>query len=241
MTQVDPPPGGGLSFLAALQLADSFFPTGLYAHSQGLEAMAARGWVRSAEDVRRYLDGLLDWAVMPSDGAALLDAHAAAEAGRTEEIAAVDRRLDAMKLPSELRAASRSTGRRILDEAASAGLSSGPAPVFDDYRRLVEDGRAPGSAAVALGAAAWAAGIPAQDGLAVFCHGWAVGLLGAAQRLLGVTHTEAQRILRSLHGRIVESGGELRGGGRRGMTAFSPWADIASMMHEHDDVRMFAS
>ena len=236
--------GGGLSFLAALQLADSFFPTGLYAHSQGLETMADRGWVRSAEDVRGYLDGLLEWSVIPCDGAALLDAHEAAAAGRPEEAAAADRRLDAMKLPAEQRAASRSTGRRLLDEAASAGLAGGAGPAgsaFDGYRRMVEDGRAPGSAAAAMGVVACASGIPPQAGQAVFCHGWAVGLLGAAQRMLGITHTEAQQILRSLHGRIFELGAAAGGRGRREMTSFTPWSDIASMMHERDNVRMFAS
>ena len=236
--------GGGLAFLAALQLADSFFPTGLYAHSQGLEAMAARGRVRSAGGVRRYLAGLLEWSVLPSDGAALLAVHAAASEGRLEEAAAVDRRLDAMKLPSELRAASRSTGRRLLEEAASAGLAGGGGRAgrfFDGYRRMVEAGQAPGSAAAAMGAAACAVGVPPQEALGVFCHGWAAGLLGASQRLLGVTHAEAQQILRSLAVQISESGARSAGRGGRGMTSFAPWADIASMLHEEDDVRMFAS
>jgi urease accessory protein UreF len=35
-------PGAG-EILSALQLADSFFPTGMYAHSYGLEGMARRG------------------------------------------------------------------------------------------------------------------------------------------------------------------------------------------------------
>lgn len=45
------PEQSGRRFLAALQLADSFFPAGAYAHSQGLESMVSRCWVNDADDV----------------------------------------------------------------------------------------------------------------------------------------------------------------------------------------------
>lgn len=95
----------GRRLLATLQLADSFFPTGAYAHSQGLEQMVAQGWVSNSAQVEEYLTEQLTGAVLPSDGVALLNACEAAAGGDGETIIAIDRLLHAMKLPEEVRLA----------------------------------------------------------------------------------------------------------------------------------------
>ena len=228
-------------FLVALQLADSFFPTGMYAHSQGLESMVARRWVRSADAVQQMLTNLLTWSVLPSDGVALLNAGRAASRGDSSELAAIDWHLHAMKLPAETRAASRQTGRRILDESALLLGSDRPCPVYERYRADVASRRAPGTGAVALGVTAGAAGIPPQTALLLFCHSFAVGVLGAAQRLLPMTHSEVQQILHSLHEPIAALSDEIQHRPWQQMTSFAPHSDIASMLHESDDLRMFAS
>ena len=124
----------GLNLLRTLQLADSFFPTGAYAHSQGLEGMAALGWVRDARGVGEYLAELLTGAVLPSDGVALRHAHRAAGAGDLDTITGIDRLLHAMKLPEELRRASTQSGRRFLDESIAL-LAAGRVPaILEEYR-----------------------------------------------------------------------------------------------------------
>ena len=229
------------SFLAALQLADSFFPSGTYAHSQGLEGMVSRGWVRNADDLGEYLHNLLGWSILPCDGVALLNAHGAAQDGDLATLAGIDWLLHAMKLPEELRQASCHSGRRILDETAPLlGGGSGSA-VHGEFRQLVIDRETPGTGAVALGVASSAEDIDPGSALLVFCHSFAVGALGAAQRLMPITHSEAQRILRSLHEPVIGAATALRHHDWREMTSFAPQSDIASMLHEHDEVRMFAS
>src|SRR3954447_20940697 len=107
------------AFLAALQLADSAFPTGAYAHSQGLEGMVRRGLVRDAAGVAEFLAQSLAWSLIPADGVALLNAHRAAASGEQETLIAIDDALHALKLAAELRAASRQVGRRLLAETAA--------------------------------------------------------------------------------------------------------------------------
>lgn len=229
------------SFLAALQLADSFFPSGTYAHSQGLEGMVTRGWVRNDDDLAEYLRNLLAWSILPCDGVALLNAHRAARDVDLATLVDIDWHLHAMKLPDELRTASCHAGRRILDETASLLSEATGCVVHGEFRRLVMDREAPGTGAVALGVASCAAGIEAQTALLMFCHSFAVGVLGAAQRLLPITHSEAQHILRSLHEPVISATTALQHRDWREMTSFAPQTDIAAMLHEHDDVRMFAS
>ncbi len=113
-------------FLSALQLADSFFPTGMYAHSQGLEGMVRRGLVSSPGDVEEFLRNQFTWSVLPSDGVGLLNSHRSAIRGDLATIVAIDHLLTALKLPSELRAVSVQVGHRLLDE-----------PSADSFRREV--------------------------------------------------------------------------------------------------------
>lgn len=229
------------SFLAALQLADSFFPSGTYAHSQGLEGMVTRGWVRNADDLGEYLRNLLTWSILPCDGVALLNSHRAARDGDLATLVDIDWHLHAMKLPAELRVASCHAGRRILDESAPLLDDTSDSSICARFRRLVMEHETPGMGAVALGAMACAFGIAGLETLLMHCHSFAVGVLGAAQRLLPITHTEAQRILHGLHGPVTAMAYEIADRGWREMTSFNPQADIAAMLHEHDDVRMFAS
>ena len=231
----------GASFLAALQLADSFFPSGTYAHSQGLEGMVTRGWVRNADDLGAYLHNLLHFSILPCDGVALLNGHLAAHDEDLATLTDIDWRLHAMKLPEELRRASCHAGRRILDETTPLVCGRAGSAVHGEFRQLVLNRSTPGTGAVALGVASQAAGIEAEAALLVFCHSFAVGVLGAAQRMLPLTHSEVQHILHALHGPVAGLTPELKARHWSEMTSFTPQADIASMLHEHDDVRMFAS
>jgi urease accessory protein len=223
--------------LAALQLADSFFPTGMYAHSCGLEGMVRRGWVRTAEDVEELVRNQFTWSVVPGDGVALLNAYRAAALGDLGTLIAVDRLLYSLKLPAELRAASCQAGRRLLDETAP--LTSGP--VHASYRAEVERHQTPGTGAVALGVVGWALDIPEEWALLMFCHSYAVGVLSAAMRLLRLTHSQAQGILWGLHSLVADLVNEVKDRTWQEMTSFTPQLDIAAMGHESDDLRMFAS
>ena len=228
-------------FLMALQLADSFFPSGMYAHSHGLESMVSRRWIKEAREVREYLRNLLVWSVLPSDGVALVNARAAAEVGDLTVVSDIDRHLYSMKAPVELRLASCLAGRRILDETTPLLADRVEASVCAHFRQMVADRDTPGTGAVALGVVADAAGIDGATALLALCHSFAVGMLGAAQRLLPLTHSEAQQILYSLHEPVAVMVAEIETRHWLDMTSFTPQADIAAMLHEHDEIRMFAS
>ena len=58
------------SLLRLLQLTDSTFPTGAFAHSFGLETYIARGSVLTAAALEEFISNTLLHVVAPSDGVA---------------------------------------------------------------------------------------------------------------------------------------------------------------------------
>jgi urease accessory protein len=226
-----------LGFLSALQLADSFFPTGMYAHSQGLEGMVHRGLVSSPSDVEEFQRNQFTWSVLPSDGVALLNSHRSAIRGDLATILAIDQLLSALKLPSELRAVSVQVGHRLLDETVPFVSHR----LHGDYRAKVATQEAPGNGAVALGVVAFSLNIPEEPALMVFCHSHATSVLGAALRLLPMTHVDAQGIQHRLHSLLMDQIQEIRERSWEEIIAFTPELDVAAMGHESDELRMFAS
>ena len=226
------------AFLSALQLADSFFPTGMYAHSHGLEPMVSRGLVATVDDVASFLSDQFAWSVVPGDGVALLNAHAAAAARDLDLIVGIDRLLWSLKLPAELRSASAQLGRRLMSETASALEHH---RIHAAYTERTLHNQTPGNGAVALGVVAQVRGIPAENALLVFCHSHAVSALGVAMRLLPLSHSNAQEILERLQGKLPGMIAQVRDVSWDDMTTFTPALDIWSMAHETDDLRLFAS
>ena len=87
---------GEAAFLAALQHGDSFFPSGTFSFSWGLETLVADGAVESAADVRRFVEGQLTSRWATCDRLALVAAYRAAD--ELDEVADVDDKLDVLAL-----------------------------------------------------------------------------------------------------------------------------------------------
>lgn len=223
--------------MTALQLADSAFPTGMYAHSHGLEGMITRGWVRTAVEVEEFLASQCVWSLLPADGVALLHAHRCTLTADLPTVAAIDHRLHAMRLPAELRAASTQVGRRLLAE--TAGFTDHP--TLSAYHALVRHGQTPGGAAVAFGVACAALQVDETIALLASVHSYLNSELGAALRLLPLSHRDTQAMLRRLQVVVAGELPAVRMRHWREMTSFTPQLDIAAMQHETDDLRMFAS
>jgi len=237
-SEAERPPAGlsGVAFLSALQLSDTFFPTGLYTLSHGFEAFVHAGLVSKAEVellVRDYLENVLG----PADGVALSHAHRATlgqDLGRLQEI---DRRLFAMKLVREARDSSRRVGKRILTTA----IKLTPGGLLEDYRVAVAAGACPGNSAVALGAAAATLRIGRSEAMLIELHAFTTSVLGAAMRLIRLDHEEAQLILWRLKPLMVRVVQENMDKGLDDMRVFAPLIDVMGMVHERAPVRLFVS
>jgi urease accessory protein len=234
--EADTPHGFDLAFLSALQVSDTFFPTGLYTLSHGLEAFVQAGLVSKA-DVEALLGDYLESVLGPADGVALSHAHRATEGRDLGRLMEIDRRLFALKLVREPREASRRVGKRMLTTAVKLN----PDPLLKDYWVAVGAGACPGNSAVALGAVTATLRIARREAMLIGFYTFTAGVLGAAMRLIRLDHEEAQLILARLRHLMVRVVQENIDKGLQEMRAFAPLIDIMGAMHERARVRLFIS
>ena len=107
-----------LSLLQGLRFVDSFFPSGGYAFSSGLEAAVQGGLVRNSEDLSKYVIETLTAGIGEREAVATGLAHDAVISGMVAIAVSADHELDAMKLGREGRMASRQMGRQVIRVAA---------------------------------------------------------------------------------------------------------------------------
>ncbi|HZI13943.1 MAG TPA: urease accessory UreF family protein [Myxococcus sp.] len=213
-----------------LQLADSGFPTGGFAHSGGLEAAVQAGEVRGASELRRFVRELLWQAghgALPLLGAAHREPSA---------LPSLDARAEAFLTSHVANRASRTQGRAFLDtcsrifpsavgplreEARAARVAFHHAPVFGAVLRVLE--------------------VEREDAQQLFLSLTLRGALSAAVRL-GIAGTHESHQLQ--HGAtpllqaVLETCGEL---GVEALAQPSPLLDLLGSTHDRLYSRLFQS
>ncbi len=226
----------GLPWLAPLlQVSDSAFPTGGYAHSAGFEQIVQLGLVRDAGTMAVYIEEHLWPSLVYFELPVVRLAQDAANAGDVSELRVLDETVEATKGARELREASRALGRRRLNALRDIGASTIPGEFF----RLVSEDKTPGHQAVIFGA-----GLASMPPLALLAA-WAFlalnGICLAAPKLLRIGQDAVQRILATslapMKSRIETS----RSVARDDLGWFDPALEIASMQHEIAHERLFIS
>jgi urease accessory protein len=226
----------GFPWLARLlQVNDSAFPTGGYAHSYGFEQIVQSGLVHDAHSMSAHLENHL-WPLLVHFELPLVRfARESALAGNIDALIELDTSAEASKSARELREASRATGRRRLHAFRETGAS----PVLEDFARAVDENRSPGHHAVIFGAGL------AQLPCPALLTSWAFQSLSAvclsAPKLLRIGQNAAQRGLsHSLTAMDTHLAASLAVS-RDELGWFDPLMEIASMQHEIAYERLFIS
>lgn len=222
------------AFLTSLRLADSFLPVGAYTASYGIEQFVQTDRIEDADDLRAVLNDYLRSVVGPGEIVALSNAHAASADGDVEALIEIDRRLHSMTLPAEFRTSSEKAGEQVLSLFGDDGVTA-------TYASAVEDGRTPGNYVVALAVVAQREGIAREQTCLVHGYSFVTDLLGAAQRLGRLSHTEIQRVLDELRPVIAEVVEEYHNRPLDAMWSFAPTTELMGMDHERAERRLFMS
>ena len=225
-----------LSLLNGLRFVDSFFPSGGYAFSSGLEAAVQGGAVRNAEELSRYVIESLTTGMGEREAVVVGLAHDSFVSGVLEIVLNTDHELDAMKLGREGRTSSRQMGRQVIRVAAEQHDRH---LLIDDYLAAVEAEQTPGHLAVSLGLTLAAAGWSKEDTIAAFLYQAATGFVAAAMKLMPLGQREGQRLLEGWIA-VIERVSH-QAAHQRELRSWSPIQDIYAMRHSRLESRLFRS
>ncbi|MBQ1253780.1 MAG: urease accessory protein UreF [Alistipes sp.] len=217
-----------------MQLCDSALPVGGFSFSCALESAAAQGVVLSLSDVEQYVGVVVRQALL-CDGVAAL--HAMRHAHSVEELRRADRELYVRKSSAEMRTMSTRMGCKLAE------LVSQMMPCHDveEWLGLIINHHTPGSYAVTQGLVFSLCGAVEQDLFSAVGYGAASMVLGAALRIVRVTHIDTQRILFALAPLVERLYEQAREMSLEQMQGFAPQMDILSSLHERGVQRMFMS
>jgi urease accessory protein len=220
-------PGPDVALLRLLQLFDSQFPVGAFAHSGGVETYAALGG--SLPELRQVLYAQIEMGWGRSELAAAHLAWRATESPlAARELHRLAQMLDALKVVPSIRDTSIGLGRRTLDL----------------LRRLYPDAVLDVSRphhAVVIGAAGRWLGVGARELLLAFAQSLTMGTLAAGIRCMPVSPAQAQELLVEAHPRISLAVDRAIEDPEGSLFTCTPALDIRSHQQAHLHTRLFQS
>jgi len=221
--------------ISILQLSDSFFPTGLYATSSGLEALSQVKKIKG-KDVSEFITIYLQQVIGPSDCTALGNAYQSCEKGDLTSLLHIDESLYFMKLIEETRTTSVRSGNQLLK---CVSIFAKNKKMLKKYQAAISAGNATGIYPVSFGIVTESLDIPKKMAGMIFLYGFVVSIVGAALRLGILQHFEGQKIIHDLRPVIIQSVLENIDRPISGMWQFAPGLDILQMKHEAMNSKMF--
>jgi urease accessory protein len=226
-----------LRLALALQLGDSAFPSGMYTQSHGLEMLIEDGLTGFAA-FREVLECYLLDAAATCEAVAARHVALAAAQHDLACVAAIDEALDLVRLPAEIRLASRRCGGRVLALGALMFPDDARLPV---YRERVDAALAPGHQTIAMALLGTAAGLTPEDVVVVELHNLAASLISAAVRLGAIDYLLAQRLTLACRPLIVAAAARGAALDWRAMHSSAPLLEIAQMRHAKAHSHLFVS
>jgi urease accessory protein len=222
-----------------LQAGDSYYPTGAYAHSFGLEGLVQAGMVRDRATLRE----LVFLSVLPALRQAELPlaAHAYAaldpQAPDWAKVGELCVLAHALKSAKEARTATDNIGR----QRAELTVTLHAHPLAHEYLARARERGWPFSSAVSAALEGRVLGAPREAVLAGVMYASLGGLLAASMKILRIGQNASQTLLTEALARAPEIIARASVVPIDEIGWFNPWLDIAAARHETADGRMFIS
>ena len=222
--------------LGMMQLADSFFPAGMYTTSSGLESLFYSGRKLKADELRELIRVFVEFQMGPADCTALSCAYDCAAKADLAGLIEVDRTIHSMKLVQEIRNASARSGTQLLRCVNSFVKDN---QLLNNYAELIKIGKAFGAYPVALAVASHVFSIPKRKAALMLLYSFSISIVGAALRLGMLQHFEGQQVIHELKPTILKTVEINIGRPLGGIWQFAPQIDIFQMAHERMSSKMF--
>lgn len=222
--------------LGELQLSDSFFPTGIFAASNGLEFLFTERKIKNASDLAEIIRVNITQQIGPSDCVALSNTFDEIDKGNFDEVIRTDQVLFSTKSIKENRDASVRSGVQLVKCVCEFIKND---EILSQYQESLIKNKVHGVFPIAFAICCNALQIKKEKSMIMFLYGFIVMMTGAALRLGLIQHLEGQKIIHELKPVISQTVKEYSNKSLFEMWQFAPQIDIVQMSHEKMDSKMF--
>jgi len=222
--------------LGVMQLSDSFFPTGIFATSNGLDFIFTEKKIQGMTDLIEMIRINIIQQMGPSDCVALANAFDSANKHDFDKVIEADSIVFATKSIKEIRNASVRSGVQLI-KCVSEFVKDDE--ILNQYKNNIIKNKAHGIFPVAFAICCNALKIKKEKSMTMLLYGFTVGVVGAALRLGLIQHFEGQKIIHRIKPIISETIKEYSNKSLFEMWQFAPQVDIVQMSHEKMDSKMF--
>ncbi len=223
--------------LSFLQLSDSFFPTGLYTTSNGLEHLFYdKNRKLSYDEISGFIRAYLVQQIGPTDCCVIGNVYSCLQEKDFASLLDLDNTYYFMRLVDETRSASTRSGIQFL-RCVSTFVRENENLTF--YSKSIKDGLAKGVFPVSYAIGCSSMNLSKDRSGLMLLYGFVVSVIGAALRLGILQHFEGQMMIDELKPAMLSTVLKNIKQPADEMWQFIPQLDIIQMHHEQMDSKMF--
>lgn len=223
-----------------MQLSDSFFPSGMFSMSGGLESLFHRKVITNTKQVHEFILEQIEFQLIPCDCNILMTTMDAVKNNNISEIIDIDKKFYSMKLTKDLRNSLVRSGKQIFRCLMHVINENNKKNYFlNQLKEKIENNQTPCTYPVALGIYTQLQEIPISSAMKIMLYSFSSSVVSAAIRLGIIQHLDAQKILGLLADQVNDFISSKIKEKTRDIWQLTPMTEIHQMIHEHNDSRMF--
>ncbi|HSB50265.1 MAG TPA: urease accessory UreF family protein [Nitrosopumilaceae archaeon] len=222
-----------------MQLSDSFFPSGMFSMSSGLESLANAHKITNWNDVLNFILEQIEFQIFPCDCTVLSLAFSGVKNNDLKTVVDIDKKYYSMKFAKEVRNSSTRSGKQLLNSLIHMIDNQGDRIFLYEFNEKIKSKETPGTYPITLAICAICLDIPIESVTRMLLYSFSSSVVSAAIRLGLIQHLDAQKILKLLAQPINTFILTNKTKNIQDIWQLTPLVEIHQMNHERNESRMF--